>query len=311
MPANKARYFALTSGFLMSSVGLLFLPSGTSALPSPDPTGAGSSPEYPSEIVVSGTVRDFNEKSNENGHPDFEQRPDHGFGLYSGNVASVIGEDRKPVYTGEGFKVLSQFRDSQERPICYTVFDPERGDAPGVLSHADTGAIQSAESFSQWYSDVLGVNVSKSLDIKLILQDNGHYVFDDTLDPHYIPLGGFFPIEDDLLGNPDGSPDRNFHFTFELHMEFEYEADGDQFFKFIGDDDVWVFINDALVIDLGGVHSAHDQYIDMDRLELTDGETYVIDFFFAERHRTQSNFRIETNLPVRTFGLPSVTAAFD
>jgi hypothetical protein len=42
-----------------------------------------------------------------------------------------------------------------------------------------------------------------------------------------------------------------------------------------------------------------------------DGDTYTIDFFFAERHRTTSNFRIETNIPVRTAGLPSMTAAFD
>jgi fibro-slime domain-containing protein len=126
-----------------------------------------------------------------------------------------------------------------------------------------------------------------------------------------MPLSGFFPIEGDLFGNPGGTPDRNFHFTFELHMEFEYDATVDQFFRFTGDDDVWVFINDRLVIDLGGVHTAKDQYVDLERLDLVHNETYVIDFFFAERHRTASNFRIETNLPVRTFGLPPVTAVFD
>ena len=144
------------------------------------------------------------------------------------------------------------------------------------------------------------MNISQRLTLTLVRQENGHYVFDDKLDPKYQDLGGFFPIEDQLFGNPGGRPDRNFHFTVEMHMDFEYDADGDQFFKFTGDDDVWVFVNGELVIDLGGVHAAHDQYVDLNRLGLADGETYQLDFFFAERHRTQSNFRITTNLPLES-----------
>jgi hypothetical protein len=46
---------------------------------------------------------------------------------------------------------------------------------------------------------------------------------------------------------------------------------------------------------------------------LEDGESYTLDFFFAERHRTQSNFRIATNLLLETAGpvLPTMTMAFD
>ena len=66
--------------------------------------------------------------------------------------------------------------------------------------------------------------------------------------------------------------------------------------EFVGDDDVWVFVNEMLVIDLGGIHGATEQYVDLNRLGLEDGETYTLDFFFAERHRTQSNFRFQTNL---------------
>ncbi len=299
MTAIHPHRITLTVGVLTTAFAVGVLPDAALADDTPD------------EITVTGVVRDFLEQDVEGGHPDFENRPAHGFARYSGNIDPTIGPDRKPVFTGAGHKVASQYRDSEWRQICYLLYDSSLGDQEGSWSQPGTGGITSAETFAQWYTDELGVNLSAPLDITLRLQENGHYVFDDTLDPLYIPLGGFFPIEHQLLGNPGGNPDRNFHFTFELHMEFEHDASTDRFFKFTGDDDVWVFVNDKLVIDLGGVHAAHDQYIDFSRLELTDGETYIIDFFYAERHRTTSNFRIETDLPVRTLGLPATTAAFD
>jgi fibro-slime domain-containing protein len=276
----------------------------------PAPAQAGGVPET---IKLSGVVRDFRERSDPQGHPDFEQRPDLGFAQYCGNVSPYLGEDRKPVFTGEGWKVASQWRDSAGRPICYTLYDPELGDQAGAQGSASTGGIESAESFYQWFHDVPGSNISMPLVITLtfVLQDDGSYLFDDKLDPLYRDLGGFFPIEHQLFGNPGGSPDRNFHFTFELHSEFVYEASTGQVFKFIGDDDVWVFVDNKLVIDLGGVHAATEQYVDIDRLGLTDGETYRLDFFFAERHRTQSNFRVQTNLKLTNTEQPTITAAFD
>ena len=143
---------------------------------------------------------------------------------------------------------------------------------------------------------------------------DGVYVFDDATDPEYAPLGGFFPIEGRLFGNPGGNPDRNFHFTYELNTQFTYNTDCNQFFRFIGDDDVWVFIDGKLVIDLGGCHGATEQYVDLNRLCLEDGQTYTLDFFFAERHRNQCNVRIETNIylePGPNNELPTMTAAFD
>ncbi|MCP3903420.1 MAG: fibro-slime domain-containing protein [Planctomycetes bacterium] len=193
-------------------------------------------------------------------------------------------------------------------------------DAPGLddttasASYSDTGGITSASTFDQWYRDTLGVNMSAPLPLLFQRQADGTYVFDDATDEQYRDLGGFFPIEDRLLGNPGGNPDRNYHFTFELHTEFTYDADGNQFFRFVGDDDVWVFIDGKLAIDLGGVHSATEQNIDLSRLGLIDGGRYKLDFFFAERHRTQSNCRIETNICLETSpetALPSITAAFD
>jgi len=265
----------------------------------------------PDTIEVVGTVRDFKERTEPGGHPDFEKRPDHGFARYVGNIAPEIGQNQPPVFVGGGHKIASQWRDAEHRPICRLLYDPELGDTAGNYAQESTGGVTSADTFAQWYEDIRGLNLGAALGITLVRQSDGRYVFDDRLDPLYADLGGFFPIDDQLFGNSPGVPHHNYHFTYELHMECEYDAAANQFFMFIGDDDVWVFVNGQLVIDLGGVHAALDQYVDMNRLGLTDGQTYQIDFFFAERFRTQSNFRIETNIPVRTAGLPMATAAFD
>ncbi|MHC5024198.1 MAG: fibro-slime domain-containing protein [Planctomycetota bacterium] len=263
----------------------------------------------PPTIELTGTVRDFKNKNMPDGHPDFENRPDHGWGRYSGNIASHLSEDRKPIFTGAGFKVASQWRDAESRQICHCVYDPSLGDTDGSWSDASTGGITSAETFDQWFRDVLGVNMSMTLPLTFVHQGDGTYLFDDEEDPVYSELGGFFPIDGQLFG--DSNAGHNYSFTFEMHLEFDYHAADNQFFKFTGDDDVFVFIDGKLAIDLGGVHAAHDQWLDLNRLGLTDGQTYQLDFFFAERRRTHSNFRIWTNLLLRDSSQSLVSGTFD
>ena len=98
----------------------------------------------------------------------------------------------------------------------------------------------------------------------------------------------------------------------EIHASFTYDAGGAQLFQFNGDDDVFVFINGSLVIDLGGTHgSAGWQYVDLTRLGLTDGETYQLDLFNAERQTSGSNFAFQTNLTLKDETISTITAAFD
>ncbi len=145
--------------------------------------------------------------------------------------------------------------------------------------------VTSPTRFNQFYNDVAGINTSTTIGLDLTETSPGSGVYEYS-------NSNFFPIDNTLLGNQGLS--HNYHFTLELHTTFTYVLG--QVFNFTGDDDVWVFINDELVIDLGGVHAAQSASVDLDTLGLTEGETYNFDFFFAERHTTQSNLKISTSI---------------
>lgn len=267
----------------------------------------------PETIILTGVIRDFKARD-EGGHPDFQRRPDAGFGHYVYMVADDLDDDGKPVFNSQGYKLFSNWTDAQGNPISppREHLAERQGDSAGSVATSTGGALTTASNFAQWFRDVPGVNVSRPHSITLRREAGSNvYVFDDKQDPKYKNLGGFFPIDNELFGNY-GSTGRNFHFTYEIETEFIYRAGAGQVFTFIGDDDVWVFIDGKCVIDIGGVHSAIAQTIDLDRLDwLEDGQKYQLKFFFAERHTTQSNFRIETSLNLRSVNLPATAALFD
>jgi fibro-slime domain-containing protein len=169
------------------------------------------------------------------------------------------------------------------------IVQPDLGvdDKPVYAGNPNTPTTTGAANFNQWYNDVDGVNQTFNVPIELLEIQPGLYEYSNNM---------FFPIDDLGWGNEGNN--HNFHFTLEMHTNFLYE--GGEVFSFEGDDDLWVFVNGKLGINLGGVHGPQAGSINMDMqagsLGIEIGEVYALDFFFAERHTTQSNFKITTTI---------------
>jgi len=214
------------------------------------------------------------------------------------------------------FSVLAQ--DSSVLSLSATIYDFSNADSGTAYAHPDfnsfggsargmvsstlgpdrkpvlidtKGVVTSKETFDQWFNSVPGVN----------------YVFPTYLTAYWDPSRNaytydnfnFFPIDGQGYGNEWYS--HNYGFCMELHSKFTYQTG--QIFDFAGDDDVWVFINDELVIDLGGVHPTETGSVDLDSLGLTVGKIYPFDFFFCERHIVGSNLRWSTSIELNPCGL--------
>jgi len=269
----------------------------------------------PASLTLTGTCRDFKWCTEAGGHVDFEYQPTGGFGHYSGSVADQLDSDGKPVFASVGHFVNSEATDASGRnimPVSKSYISSKSGDHAASVSTSNGGSLHTASAFSQWYRDTAGVNLSKNIPITLVRQPNSNiYSFSDKTDPGYSNKGGFFPINGDLYGNSPGQS-KNFGFTYELATTFVYTRNGGQSFTFTGDDDVWVFVDGKLVVDIGGVHSATSQTIDLDRLNwLQDGQRYSFKLFFAERHTTESNVRIDTTINMVNAPLPATTGLYD
>ena len=99
-----------------------------------------------------------------------------------------------------------------------------------------------------------------------------------------------------------GTGGRNQHYCFESHAHFVYKPG--LRFNFRGDDDIWVYIDNQLAVDIGGTHLAAPGYVDLDKFKgtsgaLEPGKSYDLDIFFCDRRTTMSNVRIKTNMYIQ------------
>jgi len=135
-----------------------------------------------------------------------------------------------------------------------------------------------------------GVNLELSGELVLteITPGSGAWQYDSN---------AFFPLDGAGFGN---SPElaHNYSFTTEAHVTFTYLPG--QHVSFRGDDDVWIFINGRLALDVGGQHQPLAGIVDLDAqaatLGIIPGQSYALDFFHAERQSSVSTFRLATNI---------------
>ena len=165
------------------------------------------------------------------------------------------------------------------------------------------------DRFSDWYQDRdPDVNRTYLISMTFDRGDDGFYRYRNE---KFFPLDNGAAYAKARAGIPDpfghlqwGTKDEvdlsqhNYGFTMELHGRFKYESGKGQVINVKGDDDVWIFVNDRIALDLGGMHPAQSGSVDLDALGLTSGQTYDLDFFFAERSVASSKLHIETNLRI-------------
>lgn len=104
-----------------------------------------------------------------------------------------------------------------------------------------------------------------------------------------------------LTGTSQNTTENNGNFTLRGEAQFIYNEADNLYFTFKGDDDVYMFINGVLALDLGGAHGSNTKTVKLNDLDaatynLVDGQPATFTFFYMERCSDNSTFAIETNL---------------
>jgi fibro-slime domain-containing protein len=209
-----------------------------------------------------------------------------------------------------GMFSLSGHKNMVQNTLMAPDYRPEKTTDPNVnvtcLGHLETWYV--TQTFPSGSSRATN---DTSIDLVFQKTEDGRWEYNSDW------FGGFFPLDSfinpnnikyyDRIGLSDtGGHFHNYHFTMEMHLQFVYHQGANLDFDFSGDDDIWVFINNRLAIDLGGLNNNASDTLYLDHpktdLGLVDGNMYMMDIFYAEREPIGANFRIKTSLDIQNAG---------
>ena len=109
-----------------------------------------------------------------------------------------------------------------------------------------------------------------------------------------------------IFSTSDDGWAHNAYFGMQYAVEFTLTPDyvGPLDYTFFGDDDMWVFLDDKLVCDIGGVHSSVGEYVNLwdyinkiDGEERTETKTHTLTIFYTERGASGSTCYMNFTLP--------------
>jgi fibro-slime domain-containing protein len=277
-----------------------------------------SAQSYPETIWVPVTYYDFH---SDRSNPEFEAQ--HEGALRAGMVAEDLGADGKPKIGPTpylNYYMSKWFVPWQSGDLTIPDYFPHAPYKVGFYSNPDTmfyfDSSLNRDTFNivdqGWKREFQQTVVYRG--VKTVDYDTAfkNIVIKDSLPFRHIGNGvyeynndKFFPLDNKGFGNEwnheGGKNDKNldvnhnYSFTMELHWSFVKKAG--MTFDFNGDDDVFVFLNKKLQIDLGGIHKPEQKSFSVDNITgLANGKTYDLDVFYAERHSAESHIRITTNL---------------
>lgn len=239
-------------------------------------------------------------------------------GIYGGNAYTTVTTDSGEYKTcsGQVLGMVEEFLSADGLPVRVdsTLFPWSKCSAGREVNKWFIPQVLATDAYGKEYTN------ATCRDIDLTLDAEGFWLADVTESPNGCNDAtnpGFYPLDDfeyldsaKTIKNPKFDWDvqgckHNYSFAMKISAQFKYIKG--QYFEFRGDDDVWVFINNRLVVDIGGCHSPVEGAVDLDTIgasdptqKLVEGQEYPFHIFFSERNATGSNFKMRTSINLQT-----------
>lgn len=228
---------------------------------------------YPDTIWIPVTYYDFHSNGS---NPEFEQP--HFSGVVLNMVAPELDSEMKP-------SLGSVVNLNKYSKYWFRDWNASSASAKGDLTIPtyNNGTFVSIRTVT-YDTAFKNIAIHDSLPFTRVPGNNGMYEYDNS---------SFFPLDGKGFGNEAQS--HNFSFTMEMSYSAQRSTNGS--IAITGDDDIWVFVKNKLVIDMGGIHEPTVGSCIFDDSTLnSSGSGYDFKLFVAERHTTASNLRIQVKL---------------